>query len=74
MLYLTYSNGGDSLDKDKELQVFKLLANYGSMENDYRISVRVPRKLYDDFKAVSGNQTKTLTRLIIEYLAEHKKD
>lgn len=62
------------MDKEKELQVFKLLAEYGSIENDYRISVRVPRKLYNDFKAVAGNQSKTLTRLIIEYLAEHKKD
>ena len=60
------------MDKDKELQVFKLLADYGNMENDDRISVRVPRKLYDDFKAVSGNQTKTLTRLIVEYLVENK--
>lgn len=60
------------MDKDKELKLFKLLAEYGSMENDYRISVRVPRKLYDDFKAVSGNQTKTLTRLIVEYLVKNK--
>lgn len=62
------------MDKDKELKLFKLLAEYGSLENDYRISVRVPRKLYDDFKVVAGNQSKTLTRLIIEYLAEHNKD
>ena len=60
------------MDKEKELQVFKLLADYGSMENDYRISVRVPRKLYDDFKAVSGNQTKTLTRLVVEYPVKNK--
>lgn len=62
------------MDKDKELKLFKLLAEYGSMENDYRISVRVPRKLYDDFKAVAGNQSKTLTRLIIEFLADYKQD
>ncbi len=62
------------MDKDKELKLFKLLAEYGNLENDYRISVRVPRKLYDDFKAVAGNQSKTLTRLIIEYLADYKQD
>lgn len=62
------------MNKDNELKLFKLLAEYGSLENDYRISVRVPRKLYDDFKAAAGNQSKTLTRLIIEYLAEHTQD
>ena len=59
--------GGDVMDK---LETF---SNYNSMLNDSSFTLKLPKKLREDFNRVTGKSSSAvLRRLMSDYIVEHK--
>ena len=46
---------------------------YDVLKGNKLLSFKLPKKLLEDFKAVTPNQSKTLRLLLIEYIYKHKQ-